>query len=164
MTERQLTVAELLAQAQRDNPDAPRRPRRRRSLEEGGVSVAELTDSIKKVEAKPAEVKHSAVPIDAPEEPVEAPADTPSSTPSSTSTKITFPRREEAPAEAPTGLSRVYKVAPAPAPSPEPEVEPVPEPASAPEPEPAPEPTQPKPADEFRVEEFPAQRLSLIHI
>ena len=36
----------------------------RRSLEEGGVSVAELTGSLKKVEATPAQAKHSNVDID----------------------------------------------------------------------------------------------------
>lgn len=66
--EKQLTVAEILARAQQDNPEAGVRRRRRRSLEEGGVSVAELTGSIKKVEARPAEAKHSSIPIDAPEQ------------------------------------------------------------------------------------------------
>lgn len=74
MADKQLTVAELLARAEKENPSGARRPRRRRSLEDGGVSVAELTDSFKKVEAKPAEVKHSSVPID-------APSDTPKKTP-----------------------------------------------------------------------------------
>ena len=67
--ERQLTVAELLARAQQDNPEAGKRRRRRRSLEDGGVSVAELTGSLKKVEARPPESKHSNVPIDAPPQP-----------------------------------------------------------------------------------------------
>ena len=66
MADKQLTVAELLARAENGNSDSHRRPRRRRSLEDGGVSVAELTDSFKKVDVKPAEVKHSSVPIDAP--------------------------------------------------------------------------------------------------
>lgn len=66
--EKQLTVAEILARAQKENPEAGTRRRRRRSLEEGGVSVAELTGSIKKVEARPVEARHSSVPIDAPEE------------------------------------------------------------------------------------------------
>ncbi|WP_165164636.1 hypothetical protein [Corynebacterium qintianiae] len=61
----QLTVAELLARAQKENPgdEQPRR-RRRRSLDEGGVSVAELTGSLRKVDARPVESKHSSVPID----------------------------------------------------------------------------------------------------
>ncbi|WP_257181214.1 hypothetical protein [Corynebacterium cystitidis] len=67
--DKQLTVAELLARAGKDNPDGSERPRRRRrrSLEEGGISVAELTGSFRKVEARPEEAKHSSVPIDAPE-------------------------------------------------------------------------------------------------
>lgn len=65
MADKQLTVAELMARAQKENPDAQPRRRRRRSLDEGGVSVAELTGSLKAVDARPAEVKHSNVPIDA---------------------------------------------------------------------------------------------------
>ena len=65
MADKQLTVAELMARAQKENPDTQPRRRRRRSLDEGGVSVAELTGSLKKVEARPAEVKHSSVPLDA---------------------------------------------------------------------------------------------------
>ncbi|WP_311342169.1 hypothetical protein [Corynebacterium riegelii] len=71
---KQLTVAEILARAQKENPELGTRRRRRRSLEDGGVSVAELTGSIKKVEAKPAESRHSSVPIDAPAEKPAAPA------------------------------------------------------------------------------------------
>lgn len=69
MSDQQLTVAELLARAAKESgssSDAPRR-RRRRSLDDGGVSVAELTGSIPKVNAKPAESRHTAVPIDTPE-------------------------------------------------------------------------------------------------
>lgn len=70
MSDKKLTVAELLARAGRDNQadkgeEAPRR--RRRNLEDGGISVAELTGSIPAVKEKPAESKHSSVPIDAPE-------------------------------------------------------------------------------------------------
>lgn len=71
---KQLTVAEILARAQKENPELGTRRRRRRSLEDGGVSVAELTGSIKKVEAKPAESRHSSVPIDAPAEKPAPPA------------------------------------------------------------------------------------------
>ena len=85
MADKQLTVAELLARAEKENPEAGRRPRRRRSLEDGGVSVAELTDSFKKVEVKPAEVKHSSVPIDAPSD-APAPASTPAPAPSTPAT------------------------------------------------------------------------------
>lgn len=85
MADKQLTVAELLARAEKENPEAGRRPRRRRSLEDGGVSVAELTDSFKKVEVKPAEVKHSSVPIDAPSD-APGPASTPKPAPSTPAT------------------------------------------------------------------------------
>lgn len=53
MSEEKLTVAELLARANKTKSadSAPRR-RRRRSLEEGGISVAELTGSIPRVEAE----------------------------------------------------------------------------------------------------------------
>lgn len=63
--EKQLTVAELLARSGRKAPTGDKsRPRRRRSLEDGGVSVAELTGSIPRVKAKPAEARHSNVPLD----------------------------------------------------------------------------------------------------
>lgn len=73
MADKQLTVAELMARAQKENPDAQPRRRRRRSLDEGGISVAELTGSLKAVDACPAEVKHSSVPIDAENEKPKAP-------------------------------------------------------------------------------------------
>ena len=73
MADKQLTVAELMARAQKENPDAQPRRRRRRSLDEGGISVAELTGSLKAVDARPAEVKHSSVPIDAENEKPKAP-------------------------------------------------------------------------------------------
>lgn len=105
MADKQLTVAELLARAEKENPSGARRPRRRRSLEDGGVSVAELTDSFKKVDAKPAEVKHSSVPID-------APSDTPKKTPTQA------PKPEPKPAapkpEPKTEPKPVSKVAPKP--------------------------------------------------
>ena len=65
MADKQLTVAELMARAQKENPDIQPRRRRRRSLEEGGISVAELTGSFQAVNARPAEPKHSSAPIDA---------------------------------------------------------------------------------------------------
>lgn len=66
MSEKQLTVAELLARSGKtQNEGTTPRRRRRRSLEEGGISVAELTGNIPKVDAKPAESKHSSQPIDA---------------------------------------------------------------------------------------------------
>lgn len=72
MADKQLTVAELMARAQQENPDAQPRRRRRRSLDEGGVSVAELTGSLKAVDARPAEVKHSSVPIDSDVKPADS--------------------------------------------------------------------------------------------
>lgn len=52
MSEEKLTVAELLARRQKEGaPSEPLRRRRRRSLEEGGVSVQELTGSIPRVKA-----------------------------------------------------------------------------------------------------------------
>lgn len=72
MSDKQLTVAELMARAaQEGNSPRESRPRRRRSLDEGGVSVAELTGSIPRVNKKPAESKHSSVPLDAPQEKVQ---------------------------------------------------------------------------------------------
>lgn len=111
MADKQLTVAELLARAEKENPSGARRPRRRRSLEDGGVSVAELTDSFKKVEAKPAEVKHSSVPID-------APSDTPKKTPTQA------PKPEPTPAAPKPEPKPVSKVAPKPVPEAETKVAP----------------------------------------
>ncbi|MDY5839876.1 MAG: hypothetical protein SPJ78_04030 [Corynebacterium camporealensis] len=64
--EKQLTVAELLARQQKERGDKPAtsRRRRRRSLEDGGISVSELTGNLSKVKASPAESKHSNVSID----------------------------------------------------------------------------------------------------
>lgn len=100
---KQLTVAELLARAGRETGggQAPRR-RRRRSLEEGGISVAELTGSIPAVKEKPAESKHSSVPIDAPPAPVEveeADKPTPANDETAVLEKVT-PPPETAPAAA----------------------------------------------------------------
>lgn len=65
MSDKQLTVAELLAKAGKDSAStsAPR-TRRRRSMDSGGISVAELTGNIPKVNAKPQEARHSSEPID----------------------------------------------------------------------------------------------------
>lgn len=60
--EKQLTVAELLERNKKAG-GSERKPRRRRSLEDGGISVAELTGSFKAVPAAPAQSKH-ATPID----------------------------------------------------------------------------------------------------
>lgn len=64
--EKQLTVAELLARNKKDHTDESEKTsrRRRRSVEEGGVSVAELTGSLKKVKSTPPEAKHTNVSID----------------------------------------------------------------------------------------------------
>nr|WP_275437117.1 Yip1 family protein [Corynebacterium simulans] len=63
-----MTVAELLARNSKERAGADSeggsRRRRRRSLEDGGVSVAELTGNLEKVKATPAESKHSNVSID----------------------------------------------------------------------------------------------------
>jgi len=64
-----LTVAELLARdkkarGEKGGKDDKRSRRHRRSLDEGGISVAELTGNLKKVEASPAEAKHTSVSID----------------------------------------------------------------------------------------------------
>ncbi|TVS26727.1 hypothetical protein [Corynebacterium sanguinis] len=136
----QLTVAELLSRAQKENPGAeqPRR-RRRRSLDEGGVSVAELTGSLRKVEARPVESKHSSVPIDPVEpepvkpieavepEPVDASETTvikkvevepkPAAAATTTTTWSKFERSAQEPAEV-TGEIPVVADAPAPAPAP----------------------------------------------
>ena len=136
----QLTVAELLSRAQKENPGAeqPRR-RRRRSLDEGGVSVAELTGSLRKVEARPVESKHSSVPIDPVEpepvkpieavepEPVDASETTvikkvevepkPAAAATTTTTWSKFERSAQEPAEV-TGEITVVADAPAPAPAP----------------------------------------------
>lgn len=65
----QLTVAELLARnkkarGEKDDKEEKRSRRHRRSLEEGGISVAELTGNLKKVKAAPVEAKHTSVSID----------------------------------------------------------------------------------------------------
>lgn len=115
--EKQLTVAEILARAQQENPDAGKRRRHRRSIEEGGVTVAELTGSLKKVEARPAEPKHSSVPIDGPEEPQEA------QQPAVAESKVAEPAAEpkvEAAEAKPRSTSTRIKVAPKPAPVPTP--------------------------------------------
>lgn len=56
MSDERLTVSELLARSGQPGEAAARR--RRRSVEEGGVSVAELTGSIPRVKARPATSKH----------------------------------------------------------------------------------------------------------
>ncbi len=78
--DKQLTVAELLAQSGGASKRGSKPRRRRRSLDDGGISVAELTGSIRRVDAKPEQSKHSSIDIDepapvvpAPKQPAEAP-------------------------------------------------------------------------------------------
>lgn len=59
MSENKVTVAELLARRRAESGDASTRPRRRRSADEGGVSVSELTGSIPVVEGIPHHDRHS---------------------------------------------------------------------------------------------------------
>lgn len=124
--EKQLTVAEILARAQQENPEAGARRRRRRSLEEGGVSVAELTGSIKKVEARPVEAKHSSIPIDAPEpEATPAPeaAPVPEATPAPEATPVPAPQTQKS---APASSTRIVTAKPTPKPAPSSKQEPEP--------------------------------------
>src|SRR5699024_7576989 len=70
MSDEKLTVAELLARRNKERGDSAgsedRARRRRRSLEEGGVSVAELTGSIPRVKADgPRGGSHAVVEADA---------------------------------------------------------------------------------------------------
>lgn len=62
-SDKQLTVAELLARSGSQPKEGGRR--RRRRLEEGGVSVAELTGSLPKVTEAPADSRHTAQPLEA---------------------------------------------------------------------------------------------------
>nr|WP_256485448.1 hypothetical protein [Corynebacterium intestinale] len=69
-----MTVAELLARNAKDRSGEEKSSRRhRRSLDEGGISVAELTGNLEKVKATPAEAKHSSVSIDEPAPVIPAP-------------------------------------------------------------------------------------------
>ena len=102
--DKQLTVAELLARARKNNPDAgtPKR-RRRRSLEDGGISVAELTGSFPAVTDAPPQAKHTAVSIDGEEKP-SSPAKDPQPEPEKPAPKPTESARPAAkkPAEKPS--------------------------------------------------------------
>lgn len=81
--EKQLTVAELLArnaaersgsrESSEGSDSSGSRRRRRRSLDEGGVSVAELTGNFKRVDATPSVSRHSSVSIDEPAPVIPAP-------------------------------------------------------------------------------------------
>ena len=72
--DKQLTVAELLARAGGEGAAAGSGSgrRRHRSIDQGGISVAELTGSMARVTDKPVEPRHSSVPMDT-EESLRAP-------------------------------------------------------------------------------------------
>lgn len=144
MADKQLTVAELMARAQKENPDAQPRRRRRRSLDEGGVSVAELTGSLKAVDARPAEVKHSSVPIDSSSDSSsssdasKAAAKDESSADKEAKAKVTAePAKSAQPEKAEKAVktekvSKVEKTPQPEAPAPKPKAEKKPEPAKSP--------------------------------
>lgn len=159
MADKQLTVAELMARAQQENPDAQPRRRRRRSLDEGGVSVAELTGSLKAVDARPAEVKHSSVPIDAePAEPAEPSKPVRPAEPTQQEKSGQKPAAPAAQKETAAPVQKVTKIERTPQPekpAPKPAAKEKPEPAvkTAPKPEPvkeqpAPARPEPRPQDE----------------
>lgn len=113
--DKQLTVAELLARAGKNNPDAgtPKR-RRRRSLEDGGISVAELTGSFPAVTDAPPQAKHTAVSIDGEEKP-SSPAKDPQPEPEKPAPKPTESARPAAkkPAEKPSAAKPAETTKPA---------------------------------------------------
>lgn len=118
--DKQLTVAELLARSakererrgsadtsaqEEEGKEVPRR-RRRRSLDEGGISVAELTGSIKRVKAEPSRSRHSeaadsASSVTPAPEKTEKPADT-SAAKSSSAAEKAKPKAAETPAASKT--------------------------------------------------------------
>lgn len=96
---KQLTVAELLARNAKDRSGEEKSSRRhRRSLDEGGISVAELTGNLEKVKATPAEAKHSSVSIDEPAPVIPAPK---KGEPQQEASKDEAPKQEAAKQEAP---------------------------------------------------------------
>ena len=96
---KQLTVAELLARNAKDRSGEEKSSRRRRrSLDEGGISVAELTGNLEKVKATPAEAKHSSVSIDEPAPVIPAPK---KEEPQQEASKDEAPKQEAAKQEAP---------------------------------------------------------------
>ncbi|MBV7294536.1 hypothetical protein KRX51_01205 [Corynebacterium sp. TAE3-ERU12] len=139
MSEEKLTVAELMARAGKE-PAADRPRRRRRSLEEGGVSVADLTGSQRRVDAPgPRRGAHA--------------ADDPATTEAPSDDKAPAAPKAESKPEVKPAAKAGSKPAPKPepksAPKPEPEVKaatkPAPKAAAKPEPKPKPAP-EPKPA------------------
>lgn len=96
---KQLTVAELLARNAKDRSGEEKSSRRhRRSLDEGGISVAELTGNLEKVKATPAEAKHSSVSIDEPAPVIPAPK---KEKPQQEASKDEAPKQEAAKQDAP---------------------------------------------------------------
>lgn len=97
MAEEHLTVAELLARAKQEGHSAekPRR-RRHRSLDEGGVSVAELTGRIPRVTSEPEGAKHTEGATEAP-----APKDAPVEAPAPKAAPVEAPAPKDAPAAEP---------------------------------------------------------------
>lgn len=61
MAEKQLTVAELMARAQKEGRTSEPRRRRRRYADEGGVSLAELTGSIPRVRGANQPAHHESI-------------------------------------------------------------------------------------------------------
>ena len=123
--DKQLTVAELLARSSKererrgaseqgtDGTEAPRR-RRRRSLDEGGISVAELTGSIKRVQSEPARSRH-------------AETTTSAASAASATRKTSQPSASSTPAKSAPAKSAATSAKPASAAKPTPEVKAEPE-------------------------------------
>ena len=123
--DKQLTVAELLARSSKererrgaseqgtDGTEAPRR-RRRRSLDEGGISVAELTGSIKRVQSEPARSRH-------------AETTTSAASAASATKKTSQPSASSTPAKSAPAKSAATSAKPASAAKPTPEVKAEPE-------------------------------------
>ncbi|APT89918.1 hypothetical protein CSPHI_01125 [Corynebacterium sphenisci DSM 44792] len=122
MSEEKLTVAELLARAGREaEPTDGRRRRRRRSLEEGGISVADLTGKHRRVEAEgPRRAAHAA-----PEPEAEQPA------PAAPAPEPAEPAPAPAPAPEPAAPAEPAEPEPAPEPAPVAEAAPAEPPAAA---------------------------------
>ena len=110
-----LTVAELLARdkkarGEKGGKDDKRSRRHRRSLDEGGISVAELTGNLKKVKASPAEAKHTSVSIDEDAPVIRAPK--PEEKADSASARAVLSSASRSSAEPPTMKVRVPASAP----------------------------------------------------
>lgn len=130
MSEEKLTVAELLARAGREPaPAEGTRRRRRRSLEEGGISVADLTGGQPRIRGgEPRRGAHAAHAAEPDDETGQEPQETAPEQPADVAEPAAV--RDDEPGEP----------APAPAPEPEPEQEPEPETPAAARPVPEPRP------------------------